>query len=402
MQSEQVTRPGPLPETFGAGSSPGADAASAAGPPSFSEILQQRLASSRQGVDGVREAIAAIRSGAVLRSAGAGSARPAAGQSAPGAWADRQAVGGVDPFGWRARAYQLGEQVVGPGFGAIFERQIGQESGYDPAVAFGLRRSSAGAEGIAQLMPQYYPGVDRTDPEQSLQAGARTMRHYLLATDGDVRQSLAAYNAGLGRVRSLVQAHGDQWERALPEETKQYLAGILGDATPTATVGPAGRVHASALPELTAADLTAVFGGVGPGGVMTMPLDRMLGQWRSGVDPTLQLPGLAGTTVRAPADGYVLGITAGPPVGGGSSVLLDHGRGWVSTLSGLADLAVGTGERVGRSDPLGALASALIGSTGGSTGGTLGGGGGDGRGVLGFSLTLDGRPLDPRRYLLPG
>src|SRR5690606_25540461 len=136
----------------------------------------------------------------------------------------RQAAGSPgDPFGWRAMARQAGDEVVGAGFGWLFERQIQQESGFQPEVVFGFRRSPAGAEGIAQLMPEYYPGVDRTDPAQSLLAAATTMRHYLDVWDGDVRKALASYNAGLGRVRSLVDAHGEGWERGLPAETRQYL-----------------------------------------------------------------------------------------------------------------------------------------------------------------------------------
>ena len=104
---------------------------------------------------------------------------------------------------------------MGPGFGDVFEAQIQQESGFDPEVAFGYRRSSAGAEGIAQLMPQYYAGVNRRDPEASLNAAAQSMRHYLAANGGDVRKALASYNAGLGTVQSLVAAHGAQWERGL-------------------------------------------------------------------------------------------------------------------------------------------------------------------------------------------
>ncbi|MSP21477.1 MAG: hypothetical protein EXR66_00365 [Dehalococcoidia bacterium] len=62
----------------------------------------------------------------------------------------------MDHFGWRELARRTGEEIVGPGFGALFEAQIQQESGFDTDVVRGYRRSSAGAEGIAQLMPQYY------------------------------------------------------------------------------------------------------------------------------------------------------------------------------------------------------------------------------------------------------
>ncbi|MSQ41469.1 MAG: hypothetical protein EXR65_00290 [Dehalococcoidia bacterium] len=183
--------------------------------------MQQQLAEPRGGVERARQAVDALRDGGALRVelASAAASRRATAELAAGlpyAGGD----GGTDHFGWRSLTRRLGEDVVVPGFGMIFEQQINQESGFAPEVAFGLRRSRAGAEGIAQLMPQYYPGVDRADPQASLNAAALTMKHYLAAFDGDTRKALAAYNAGLGRVQALVQAHGDDWQRALPLETR--------------------------------------------------------------------------------------------------------------------------------------------------------------------------------------
>ena len=98
-------------------------------------------------------------------------------------------------------------------------------------------------------MPQFYPGVARSDPHQGLLAGARTMQSYLSTWDGDVRRALASYNAGLGRVQALVATHGDGWEAKLPLETRQYLGAILGVAHPRIAVtpgaaGPLGAVGA--------------------------------------------------------------------------------------------------------------------------------------------------------------
>ena len=147
--------------------------------PDFAAMLQRQLDSPRDQIANVREAIATIRAG---RAFGRTTSQQADATIAP--YARAASASGADPFGWRSLTRRVGDEIVGPGYGAIFEQQIEQESGYDPEVAFGLRTSSAGAEGIAQLMPQYYPGVDRTDPQASLVAGARTMRHYLAAHDG--------------------------------------------------------------------------------------------------------------------------------------------------------------------------------------------------------------------------
>jgi murein DD-endopeptidase MepM/ murein hydrolase activator NlpD len=191
-------------------------------------------------------------------------------------------------------------------------------------------------------MPRYYPGVDRDDPQQSLLAGAQTMRHYLAAWDGAVRRALASYNAGLGRVRQLVEAHGDGWERALPAETRRYLDAIVGSTRPV---------------QLPAEDPSvAVFGGFGSGGVLSAPLDGVLA---SCADATgLALYGVAGVAVRAPADGRVLALgtiasllSGGAIEAGGGGLLaltLDHGNGWSTLLAGLDGTTVAVGDRVRR------------------------------------------------------
>ncbi len=338
--------------------------------PSFAQLLQERMARPRSHIAvvraGIRSEIDAIRTGGhaertadgIVASDGTSAALE---RLLPYELAD---AGGPDPFGWRSLTRRLGDSLVGPGYGAIFERQIEQESGYSPEVAFGLRRSSAGAEGIAQLMPEYYPTVDRTDPGASLVAAAQTMRHYLDVFDGDVRKALASYNAGLGRVRALVDAHGDGWERALPAETQAYLAAIVGTQAPQ-------RPVVSTLE-------TAVFGGLGPGGVLTLPIDDVIDE-RS-VDGLLDLLGAAGAAVGAPADGRVARVQASGDV---VTVLIDHGNGWTTSLEGLTGLLVAVGQSVRRGEQLGVLAESIA-----------------GQGRLRLGVSLDGRALDPARYVL--
>jgi soluble lytic murein transglycosylase-like protein len=81
---------------------------------------------------------------------------------------------------------------------AFFQAMIKVESGYNPSAV-----SSAGAKGLAQLMPgtALYLGVDIDDPLQNLDGGAR----YLLAQMaefGSLKLALAAYNAGPEAVRT--------------------------------------------------------------------------------------------------------------------------------------------------------------------------------------------------------
>jgi soluble lytic murein transglycosylase-like protein len=336
----------------------------------FAAVLTRHLDRPRSEIASVRAEIASFRGGGALFAPPERSI-PVTQESTIGAPQDaaalaaRYATGDVDdPYGWRAMARETAEQVIGPGYGPLFERQIGQESGFAPDVVFGIRRSSAGAEGIAQLMPQYYPSVDRSDPESGLLAGAQTMRHYLTAWDGDVRKAMASYNAGLGRVRSLVEAHGDNWEQALPSETKDYLAAILGSDTPRYDPASASEV--------------AVFGGRGPGGVLSTPVQATSS--RSG--PTwLDYFAAGGREVKSPSSAQVVSVDQ---IGGFHSVLLDHGNGWRSSLFGLGEVVPAVGESVRRGQLLGTLPGSA-----------------DDASQLRLGISFEGRALDPRRYVLP-
>ena len=361
------------PAEGAAGAPVGAPPAVRASAEQFAAVLTRHLDRPRNEIASVRAEIAALRGGGALFAPQSSiptieseSSQPVRQTKDMAALAARYATGdAADPYGWREMARETAETVIGPGYGWLFERQIGQESGYDPEVVFGIRRSSAGAEGIAQLMPQYYPSVARSDPQSGLRAGAETMRHYLTAWDGDVRQALASYNAGLGRVRSLVEAHGDNWESALPAETRMYLAEILGTDTP----------HF----EPTGTDTAAVFGGRGPGGVLSAPVASVAAS-NAGPGWT-DLVARGGDAVSAPSDGQVVSITA---VGGFYSMVIDHGNGWRSSLFGMQQVSAEVGETLSRGQPVGVLAGA-----------------GDETARLRVGLSLDGRTLDPQQYLLP-
>ena len=91
------------------------------------------------------------------------------------------------------------------------------ESGFDPRST-----SSAGAQGVMQLMPQTAAGlgVDPLDPSQALLGGARYLKDQLTAFGGRVDLALAAYNAGPTAVR---RAGG------VPpyQETQDYVTRVL-------------------------------------------------------------------------------------------------------------------------------------------------------------------------------
>jgi hypothetical protein len=119
----------------------------------------------------------------------------------------------------------------------MFVRQIQQESGFDPNA-----KSSAGALGLAQLMPgtALDMGVLRIDPMQNLEGGAKYMRMLLDRYNGDYRLALAAYNAGMG---SVDKAGGIP---AFPE-TQNYVNAIYGQQpVNTQQGGPAVDQYAQA------------------------------------------------------------------------------------------------------------------------------------------------------------
>ncbi|MCB9475918.1 MAG: lytic transglycosylase domain-containing protein [Deltaproteobacteria bacterium] len=101
----------------------------------------------------------------------------------------------------------------------IIHAVIKAESSYNPKAT-----SPVGAQGLMQLMPGTAKelGVsDAYDPFQNVMGGTRYLRQLLDRYDGNLRNTLAAYNWGPHRV----DKYGTQ---RLPDETRGYLARIHG------------------------------------------------------------------------------------------------------------------------------------------------------------------------------
>lgn len=86
--------------------------------------------------------------------------------------------------------------------------------------------SSAGAEGLFQVMPFHFqPGDTPTDPATNAARGLAYLVRSLEAHNGDIYLALAGYNAGIGGSQRA--------EAAWPQETKRYTywgSGIYDDA----------------------------------------------------------------------------------------------------------------------------------------------------------------------------
>lgn len=105
---------------------------------------------------------------------------------------------------------------------AFFARLIWQESGFRSTEV-----SHAGAQGVAQFMPETAAevGLDNPfDPVKALPASARLLNK-LREQFGNLGLAAAAYNAGAGRVQRWLAR-----ESGLPRETRDYVRIITGTA----------------------------------------------------------------------------------------------------------------------------------------------------------------------------
>jgi hypothetical protein len=123
----------------------------------------------------------------------------------------------------------------------FFTRLIWQESHFDPSAV-----SRAGAQGIAQFMPQTAALRGLTsafEPLQALRASAGYLRELRTTFRGSLGLAAAAYNAGPGQVEAWLAGRA-----SLPLETRAYVRFVTGHGAESWKLRPQQQIDASAAP----------------------------------------------------------------------------------------------------------------------------------------------------------
>lgn len=123
------------------------------------------------------------------------------------------------------------EDTSSPETEAVFTNMVAQESGGRHLDKSGnLLKSSAGAEGITQLLPTTAkdPGygvtpVKNKSEQEYLRFGKDYFTAMLNEFKGDPEKAAAAYNAGPGAIKDAISKYGINWKNNIPKETKDYI-----------------------------------------------------------------------------------------------------------------------------------------------------------------------------------
>lgn len=143
----------------------------------------------------------------------------------------------------------------------FFIHLLFQESGFKPDVV-----SRAGAQGIAQFMPETAAIVGLNnpfDPIQAIAASARLLGN-LVQQFGNLGLAAAAYNAGPRRIQDWLDKKGK-----LPDETKHYVRTITGRPAETWKSREKGQLAAVLPREAPCQEAVTVIAAKASAGVKT-------------------------------------------------------------------------------------------------------------------------------------
>lgn len=117
----------------------------------------------------------------------------------------------------------------------LLARVAQQESHFRPDIISGQTKSPAGAVGLMQLLPKYFPDAGKNTDNDIKTAGTELMRLYKVF--GDWSKAVAAYNDGEGNEKKILAG-----KKVMPEETRRYIAAVA--PTPGISAG-AGNDNSS-------------------------------------------------------------------------------------------------------------------------------------------------------------
>ena len=103
-----------------------------------------------------------------------------------------------------------------------------QESAWRPEVISGKKKSSAGAQGIAQFMPATAAdeGIDPLNPDEAIPAGAAYLAKMHKST-GSWTGALTSYNWGVGNYKKWLSGE----RKTQPKEAREYAGRVQKRAT---------------------------------------------------------------------------------------------------------------------------------------------------------------------------
>lgn len=110
----------------------------------------------------------------------------------------------------------------------LLARMLWQESRFRPEIISGELTSTAGAIGIAQIIPRFHPTVDPTNPIASIYYAAGYLAEQRRRF-GTWPLALSAYNSGPTATNNRLMEHGSDWFAHAPKETQKYIRDIVAD-----------------------------------------------------------------------------------------------------------------------------------------------------------------------------